>query len=429
MYIQELHLKNFRSFTDITIAFSDEKASYPSKTVVFIGNNGTGKTTLLEALKINLSWLAARIRQDNGLGLSPTDTDIQNGQTFTQIGLQVQYAAHRYHWQAGKTLTGHLKATDSQLSEASQLANLFKGELTQNSGTAALPLLVYYPVERGVLNIPLSIGNHQQFAQLDGYKNTLIGRDFRQFFTWFREREDYENERQREQWQALRESFSGQEDPQLSAVRAAVKIVMPGFDRLRIQRQPLQMLIDKNGATLDVAQLSQGEKSMLALVGDIARRLAMMNPAAANPLEGFGIVLIDEIDLHLHPKWQRTIVGNLNRTFPNCQFILTTHSPIIISESPDLLCYSLNNGEIQKLGKLYGMDVNQVLLQDMDTPIRNADIQQTLDAFRDHLQDGELNEAQALLAELEQRLAIDNLELSKAKLLMKRWGAQHAVHH
>jgi predicted ATP-binding protein involved in virulence len=205
---------------------------------------------------------------------------------------------------------------------------------------------------------------------------------------------------------------------------------MSDFDNLRIQRKPrLQMLVNKNGKTLDVAQLSQGEKSMMALVGDIARRLAIMNPALENPLEGSGIVLIDEVDLHLHPNWQRAIVGNLNNTFPNCQFVLTTHSPIVISESPDLLCYSLNNGELQKLNNLYGMDVNQVLLQDMESSIRNADIQQAFDNLRDSLQDGELTKAKELLAELEQKIAIDNLELSKAKLLIRRLEAQRAANH
>jgi len=146
-----------------------------------------------------------------------------------------------------------------------------------------------------------------------------------------------------------------------------------------------------------------------------------------NPLEGYGIVLIDEIDLHLHPKWQRAIIGNLNKTFPNCQFVLSTHSPIVISESPDLLCYSLDNGVLQKLDNLYGMDVNQVLLQDMDADIRNADIQEAFDDLRDSLQDGRLEEAKTLLAGLEQKISIDNLELNKAKLLIRRLEAQRAV--
>jgi predicted ATP-binding protein involved in virulence len=92
-------------------------------------------------------------------------------------------------------------------------------------------------------------------------------------------------------------------------------------------------------------QLSQGEKSLI-LVGDIARRLAMMNPKLDNPLLGKGIILIDEIDMHLHPQWQRSIIQRLQTTFPNCQFILTTHSPLVISDTQNILVYDLDGQEL-----------------------------------------------------------------------------------
>lgn len=447
MYIRELTLKNFRSFTEVSIPFVDEERNdQPCKTVVFIGNNGAGKTAILDALKINLSWLVARINRDKGNGSPIADTDVQNGQTFASIILHLEFQETNYNWRLAKTLKGRLKTTDSQLNEVSQLANLFREQLSLDASNAALPLIVYYPVERGVLDIPLRIKGRHSFGQLDGYDNALQGVDFRRFFEWFRDREDNENEDRSQQtyiiveaiklgktdsfdFKAAFDQLSAQDKP-LMAVRLAIKTFMNDFENLRIQRKPrLQMLVDKNGKTLDVAQLSQGEKSMMALVGDIARRLAIMNPALENPLEGFGIILIDEVDLHLHPNWQRSIVSNLNKTFPNCQFVLTTHSPIVISESPNLLCYALNDGKLQKLDNLYGMDVNQVLLQDMDAGIRNADIQQAFDELRDTLQAGELTAAKELLAELEQKIAIDNLELSKAKLLIRRLEAQRAANH
>lgn len=452
MYIKELTLKNFRSFSEVSIPFVDEKHSdQPSKTVVFIGNNGAGKTAILDALKINLSWLVARINRDKGRGIEIADTDIQNGQTFATIETQLDYDNARYNWQLAKTLKGRIKTTGVNLSDTSKLAYVFRKQLTEDASNANLPLIVYYPVERTVLDIPLKLVTRHNFEQLDGYENALQGVDFRRFFEWFRDREDNEFELKLQEIKPHVEQFIlhkqlgemgedfisftnriilSAQDHQLKAVRTAIKTFMTDFDNLRILRKPrLQMLVEKNGNTLDVAQLSQGEKSMMALVGDIARRLAMMNPALENPLEGFGIVMIDEIDLHLHPNWQRAIVGNLNRTFPNCQFVLTTHSPIVISESPNLLCYSLNNGELQKLDNLYGMDVNQVLLQDMDAGIRNAEIQQAFDDLRDTLQEGRLSDAKGLLDELEQKIAIDNLELSKAKLLIKRLEAQRAANH
>src|SRR5690606_16357245 len=94
-----------------------------------------------------------------------------------------------------------------------------------------------------------------------------------------------------------------------------------------------RLLIDRKGVALPVRQLSDGERGSLALVLDLTRRLSQANPGLDDPAaNGPGVVLIDEIDLHLHPKWQRDIVGNLPNAFPNLQFIATTHSPQVIGE-------------------------------------------------------------------------------------------------
>lgn len=195
----------------------------------------------------------------------------------------------------------------------------------------------------------MKIKERHNFLQLDGYDNALNqGIDFRRFFEWFRNREDAENESGLPQdvldklstkidldnavLNALTALMTSSRDRQLTAVRTAISRFMPGFSNLRVRRKPrLHMSIDKNGQTLNVLQLSQGEKSLMALVGDIARRLAMMNPMLENPLNGEGIILIDEVDMHLHPTWQRTIIQRLTTTFPHCQFVLTTHSPLVIS--------------------------------------------------------------------------------------------------
>ena len=105
---------------------------------------------------------------------------------------------------------------------------------------------------------------------------------------------------------------------------------MGGFENLRVQEEPLRLLVDKDGEALDLSQLSDGERSFLAMICDLGRRLALANPLLDNPLHGAGVVLIDELELHLHPKWQREVPEKLRRTFPNIQFIATTHSPFVI---------------------------------------------------------------------------------------------------
>ncbi|WP_260328942.1 AAA family ATPase [Pseudomonas sp. 3-2] len=265
--------------------------------------------------------------------------------------------------QEGKT------ALSSSLEDVNLLADHYRVLLTADDN-ASLPLIAYYPVERSAIEIPLKIKSGQTFDQLAGYDDSLKhSTDFRRFFEWFREREDSENESgisdsalneiaqklgaESEAWKTLSELKASSRDAQLTAVRCAIAAFMPGFTNLRVQRQPrLHMAVDKDGVTFNVAQLSQGEKSMLALVGDIARRLAMMNPSLDNPLHGEGVVLIDEVDLHLHPEWQLNLIQQLSKTFPNCQFVLTTQSPLVVSEAKDALVYVLNDDELYERNNL-----------------------------------------------------------------------------
>lgn len=284
--------------------------------------------------------------------------------------------------------------------------------------------------------------------QLDGYDNSLNqGVDFRRFFEWFREREDSENESglpldvmnkllesmgdNQDVWQKLQTFMASSKDRQLTAVRTAISNFMPGFSNLRVRRKPrLHMSIDKGDQTLNVQQLSQGEKSLMALVGDIARRLAMMNPALENPLEGDGVILIDEVDMHLHPSWQRNIIERLTATFPNCQFILTTHSPLVISDCKNVLVYSLDDGELNQQPSQYGVDVNSVLLNVMDTNIRNAAINERLNDLLDMIQSVDSAEkielARGALTALAQELPIDHLEIAKAAMFLRKKELKYA---
>jgi predicted ATP-binding protein involved in virulence len=147
-------------------------------------------------------------------------------------------------------------------------------------------------------------------------------------------------------WKTLANVKASTRDRQLTAVRSALTAFMPDFTNLRVQRKPhLHMAIDKHGATFNVTQLSLGERSLIALVGDMARRLAMMNPSMDNPLHGDGIVLIDEVELRMDPQWQLGLIAQLSTTFPNCQFVLTTHSPLVVGDTKGVLVYLLDEGD------------------------------------------------------------------------------------
>jgi len=455
MEIKRVILNNVGTFKTLEIPLAPtEKA--PSNITVFVGNNGTGKTSILKALATALSWFIARLRTEKGSGNPIPEETILNAANAAAIEIEIfdsiRISAHphesdmgaRFQWRLAKIRKGRKAQYNSNLNDCNRLANHYRSALTDNEKTS-LPLIAFYPVERVVIDIPLKIRTKHTFLQLDGYDNSLIqGVDFRRFFEWFREREDIENEsgipeemrsviRQfiasEDLWKQFLEANASTRDKQLTAVRTAIRQFMPQMDHLRVRRRPrLHMAIDKNGETLNVAQLSQGEKSLMALVGDIARRLAMLNPALDNPLTGEGIILIDEVDLHLHPSWQRSLCDRLISTFPNCQFVLTTHSPLVISDCKHVLAYSLTNGESQELPSQYGQDANTVLLDVMDTSIRNQKIDIMLNDLLDAIQDSNLSQAQTLLTDLTNELTVNHIELLKAKLLLRKQELRHANH-
>jgi predicted ATP-binding protein involved in virulence len=456
MEIKRVILNNIGPFETLEIPLAPTEQN-PSNITVFVGNNGTGKTSVLKALATSLSWFTTRLRTEKGSGNPITEDAILNTATSAKIEIELcdspkisanpheSERGDRFQWAVAKTRKGRKAQHTSNLNDCTRLANDYRVSLTQDD-QISLPLIAFYPTERVVLDIPLKIRTKHIFLQLDGYDNSLNqGVDFRRFFEWFRDREDAENEsgvsksvmnelRQifeadPDIWQRLGRLNRSAKDRQLTAVRTAIHKFMPHMDNLGVRRRPrLHMAIDKDGETLNVAQLSQGEKSLMALVGDIARRLAMLNPALENPLAGDGIVLIDEVDLHLHPSWQRSLCDRLIETFPNCQFVLTTHSPLVISDCKDVLVYTLTNGELQELPSQYGQDANTVLLDIMDTSSRNKKVDAELNDLLDAIQDSNLAQARQLLAELTAELPANHLELVKATLLLRKQELRHANH-
>ncbi|MBI6682709.1 AAA family ATPase [Pseudomonas viridiflava] len=444
MEIKSFRLINVGRFSDLEVALAPTER-HSSKVTVLVGNNGAGKTTLLKSVATSLSWLVARIKSPKGNGTRIDEGTVQNGTATSAIHLNVSdestldsiIAGPIFHWEITATRKGRNASSATMLSELNMLADAYRSELTAQ-GAASIPLVAFYPVERSVIEIPLKIHASHTFDQLDGYDNALArGVDFRRFFEWFREREDSENEAGLSEevlselsrkfapdtyiWKELSRQHASSRDRQLTAVRSAVEAFMPDFSKLRVKRKPrLHMAIDKDGKTLNVAQLSQGEKSMMALVGDIARRLAMMNPSMENPLHGKGVVLIDEVDLHLHPKWQRSLIEQFTTTFPNCQFLMTTHSPLVISDSKDVLVYVMDDGELREQDNLYGLDANQVLSGVMDTDTRNQAVQACLDEIQFLLSRGELDEARTIYGILASQLPADHIELAKSSLLIRK---------
>lgn len=212
---------------------------------------------------------------------------------------------------------------------------------------------------------------------------------------------------------------------ELKIVTKTIEKFIPEYSNLRVTRIPTpHMLVEKNGETIRLNQLSDGEKNMIAMIGDIARRLFMANPGMENPLEGDGIVMIDEIDLHLHPSWQRVIVSKLTEVFPNCQFIVTTHSPQILShvkaEHIFLLKQEDDNMTVTKPTESYGKSSDRQLEDILGVDARPLAIKNELHQLFKLIQDGNLDKANILMDKLENEIEGREVELVKANVLIKR---------
>ncbi|MDQ7073624.1 MAG: AAA family ATPase [Gammaproteobacteria bacterium] len=417
MKIKKLKIQGFRGATSLNLVFHE-------RLNVLVGVNGSGKSSVLDATALLLSWMTNRIKGKAGNRIE--NDDIQNGASYVDLQLIAQIRGHDFSWSRVQVREGHSRQKRiSNLKEMTEVVKQIQEEISTNREQVNLPLMAYYPVNRAVLDIPLRIRAKHRFGLLAAYDDALAGgASFRQFFEWFREREDLENELRRDQESICSDPEAVFPDRQLETVRRAITGLMPEFCNLTVRRSPLRMEVEKKGKRLSLSQLSDGEKCLMAMVGDLARRMAIANPAREKPLEGEGVVLIDEIDLHLHPKWQRMIMPRLLKVFPNCQFIVSTHSPHVVTavypESLFLLSQSEQGLVAEKAGESYGKTVERVLEDLMGlVTTRPDEVEEQLQRLFEMVDTECFSEARVLISELISEIGTDP-ELVKAEMLMRR---------
>jgi predicted ATP-binding protein involved in virulence len=277
-----------------------------------------------------------------------------------------------------------------------------------------LPVFIYYGTGRGVFDVPQRTkGFGKEFSRFDSFDGTLESRtNFRRFVEYFYYLEELESKKQKEQ-----RSFDV-ELPELKAIRAAVQRLMPDFSNPR-GAYPAGIMVDwtvdDKNKQLRIEQLSDGYRTTLAMVMDIAARMAEANPDMQDTLDTEGIVLIDEVDLHLHPGWQQKILPELTQTFPNIQFIVSTHSPqVVTTVLPRSLRVIDWEGDVPSLVPIdfsQGAEAQLVLKQVLGVEPRpeNLDIVTKLHRY------------QALVAQDKW----DSTEAVGLRQELDRWGAEH----
>lgn len=165
---------------------------------------------------------------------------------------------------------------------------------------------------------------------------------------------------------------------------------------------------------MPISKLSAGYQSLLWMIMDLAYRVCLLNPELENKSQIRGIVLIDEVDMHLHPKWQWNIVQALRKTFENVQFIIATHSPIVISATKDANLSLLDEEQkVTYLPECYGYAVEDVLYYRQESVSRPKKIKRLIDEINELVENENFDAAEECLVQLKSILGEENSEFKK----------------
>ncbi len=335
MRIDKLTIKNFKGFENKEFNFS-------SQFNVLSGDNGTGKTAVLDALAVGIGALFLGFDSISSRNIQHYEMRSMGYLTGEQFKLEPQpptvvrcsgevFDSH-INWERSLPKSGpKSKTTFNKSEEIIAKAEALQNKVRTGDKSLILPVLSYYGTGRLFLQKSKPIGIKKTSSRLVEYEGCL---------------KPASDEKQLLQWIKLMKLTGSQET--LKGLKCAVKDCLEGCKSILFDdtRDELIAVLD-DGQILPVNMLSDGQRIILGMIADIAYKAASLNPQLEDKaaLETPGIVLIDEIDLHLHPNWQRKIVGSLEKTFPKIQFIATTHSPFIIQSLRDGELIDLNESE------------------------------------------------------------------------------------
>ncbi|MCO8069904.1 AAA family ATPase [Acinetobacter lwoffii] len=385
MHIQALQLKHTLHFSDIQLQFN-----YSQCTITLIlGNQGTGKTTLLRFSYQALTWFAARYRDSRAAGLVMQDQDIMQNRLQSKIDIRIGFPEEMgslpessqsepanlqsCSWQIYKTLNsqglGFSKAETSQLE--SVLSLYHKARL--HDPLLGLPLIAYYPAERFTNEVNLLSKNNPAILQsAHAYEIAAIPfTTFARFFEWFREISDIENAQSAKIMdQILARALQQPENiggdklarqiekaqahlhaPNLSALKQALSLILPEVSQIYLKYQPkLQLMVTYQQQNFSFQQLPNSIRNWIALVGDIVRRLCLLNTNSLFPCqEGTGVLLIDAIDHQLDQEMAAVILSRLHQAFPNLQIIATGNRPELLEQAQGFQCLKLENKQLHPI--------------------------------------------------------------------------------
>lgn len=403
MRIDNIQIKNYRRFENLSIDFN-------SRMNVIIGNNGVGKTSILDALSIGIGSIFLGIEANSSPGIKKEDIRFVSRKIGSTIDRQPQFpvviscAGEIVNKKISWIRQLNTKSGRTNYGDAANIKNIasdLQNSVRNGDANVILPIISYYGTGR------LWAQKHESSQKtidnrLQGYTDCLsVESNEKLMLKWFEK-------------MTYIQLQDGTVIPELKAVKSAIadSYMESGADvndiqvTFNVKSHQLEITyIDKNNnyQRHPFHELSDGYRNTLSLIADIAYRMAVLNPQFLGDVtkKTPGIVLIDEVDLHLHPIWQKRILKTLKNVFPLVQFIVTTHSPSIISsaKADELLIldgYSWRNFEYE----VYGKDSNSVLTEIMETSERPDEVANMFAEFDNFMDKGDYKTAENILNEL-----------------------------
>ncbi|MCC8045899.1 MAG: AAA family ATPase [Clostridiales bacterium] len=427
MKLKNVNITNYRCFKETEIDFDDH-------ITLIVGKNGAGKTAILDAVAVSISTFLLGI--DGGVSRSILKEDARyefydlNGTVDPQHQFPVSIESmgdccgkRDIKWLRSLN-SANSKTTIKDAGELTGIARCVQNQIMTGDKTLVLPLLSYYGTGRlyAQKKEKRNMKSLTEFKRQVGYVDCMAAESNEKLMlNWF-QKQTMKSLQNQQKTGAL-------ETPLL--LKTVEKAICKSYEKisgasntsiifdLDTHRLVLEFQSSNgSGQKFSMDEMSDGYKNTLSMIGDIAYRMAVLNPTLGERVleETPGIVLIDEVDLHLHPQWQQTILKDLHEVFPNIQFIVTSHAPAVINSVPREKIRILDKGDIyMPAAETYGRDANSILREVMKVSERPEDIKRKLDIFYVCMDEKNYEEADEVLTSIENLVGTTDPDIAAAR--------------
>lgn len=412
MYLKKVSIKNFKAIAEMELEFQ-------RGVNLLIGDNGAGKTSVLDAVAIGLGGYLAGITGVPAQNISSDQVRfkvIKMGSASSAIEYQIPTEINCVlDTEDGKTFEWTRRRKDEHPNSKTTISDRriceYAKQMTNDMSTV-LPVLSYqsearvWQQKRGDFGTILKEKLNDRRC---GYIGCLdYSLDIKGIKEWClkMEMEAFRNGKKVEEYEAFKN---------LTAKAMQKMNHFPEQPQIYYSRQINDMVYEDGGTEMPISFLSAGYQSILWMVMDIAYRGALLNPDASEGLSQIeGIVLIDELDMHLHPSWQWNVITALEETFPRVQFIIATHSPIVISSCKhERLIHISEEQEVYYLPDAYAYSVEDVLRYRQGSCEKPEIIEEWIKEFELAMNREDFQAAEMVVKKMKKELGEDHTEVKK----------------